>query len=57
VDLSDQRRPADGLERFVVPPSTRDKHDTSCGIRAKSSFELAREANAFRQAIESRGGL
>lgn len=66
VDLSDQRRPADGLDREVQPPgrlgAKGDAGSLASGpasltLRTRTSFELTREANAFRQAIESRGGL
>lgn len=63
VDLSDQRRPADGLDREVQPPGRLgatgkgDAGAASAALRTRTSFELTREANAFRQAIESRGGL
>ncbi len=57
IELSDQRRPADGLERELNPPSIRSAKADTPSIRLRTTFELTREANAFKQAIESRGGL
>ena len=57
IDLSDQRRPADGLDRELNPPSTRFGKGDHTALRARTIFELTREANAFKQAIETRGGL